>query len=1024
MDVNGTRFHLLLNEDDWSACHDGRVALRPPGDPSEPEESVAPAAASVAPGDEQLPDVVWNRERSELTLRPLLFQFVTPPKDTPPSLHLRRGAARDRSGNWYWIDGTARRIQVLRAETQTVETFWPPPVELPDETLAPPGDFRPREVQTPALLRFLGLTITDGQYLIVGVLEPAGLLVFDLYSANTPLQILWPAGIAFSPFDMAAAPGGGVFVLDRQNRCYWTLDRHFNVIAQPTTETPAGADDGREDFQTRGASDEQLRERRTRHVVGSLDASPITIDDPIAIEALPDGTVLILDSNPARNFSRIYRYRFQSQLGEPLSTDRMKRLMQRDVKTGFRLSGFDFAFVPQHNAEGTPVAPRLYVAADDGNQVFAFALTMDEERFELEPLPDYLPMRMFGSKGLVAVGAELFYDFRDGWIPLVEQRRPRYLSAATLYTPLSPADGSAADLLDNAGAFDGREPDCVWHRLMLDACIPPETEVRISSRAANEERELALAAWQTEPALYLRAGGTELPFLLRRQTNTAAAGDGTWELLFQKARGRYLQLRLELYGNGRTTPRLRALRAYYPRFSYLEHYLPAVYREDAASASFLDRFLSNIEGLFTALEDRVAAAQLLFDVRGAPAESLEWLAGWLGVALDPTWDENRRRLFIKYAPAFFRHRGTAQGLQMALRLALDECPTAEIFNDEPTTTKARPGGIRIVEKYATRQPTMIGASDASETAADPAQPRLVARTARWRPEQGRAVLHERFTDFLRSQNKSPAQLVEYTITESSAWPTEWAQFSRETLGFVPTATGVEARLWQDFLKRRYFNIEQLRQTYKAKWSSFAQVPLPGDMPLTNPRLSDWLQFLAETAPAAGADGRRRWQGFLARRYQSVAKFNAAYGTRWAAFEVASLPEGLPPDGAPLLDWYQFEGIALPMHEGAHRFSVLLPMHTSAAFDSEEEQRRHAFARRIVNLEKPAHTIFEMKFYWELFRVGEARLGADTLIDLGSRAPQLMSALVLGRGHLAETYVPARQQIPDDRAVLGREQLKK
>jgi hypothetical protein len=81
VDVNGTRFHLLLNEDDWHACGDGRGTLRPP-DAEQPSEG-------------HLPDLVWD-ERTGLTLRPLLFQFVTPPKDTAPSLHVRRGAARDR----------------------------------------------------------------------------------------------------------------------------------------------------------------------------------------------------------------------------------------------------------------------------------------------------------------------------------------------------------------------------------------------------------------------------------------------------------------------------------------------------------------------------------------------------------------------------------------------------------------------------------------------------------------------------------------------------------------------------------------------------------------------------------------------------------------------------------------------------------------------------------------------------------------------------------------------------------------
>ncbi|HEX6186405.1 MAG TPA: phage tail protein [Pyrinomonadaceae bacterium] len=1004
MDVNGTRFHLLLNEEDWYACGDGRGTLRPPAEGTQP--------------DERRPDLVLN-ERAELTLRPLLFQFVTPPKDTAPSLHVRRGAARDRFGNWYWIDSTARRVQVFRADTQTVETFWPPP-EPTEAQPEPPSDFRPREVQAPALLRFLGLTVTESQYLVVGVLEPAGLLVFDLYSDNSPLQILWPEGTDFAPFDMAAAPGGGVWILDRKNRCFWALDRNFNVLGQDA-EPPTGRV---EDFQPRGAGQAS---RRTLPADVPLKPSPIEAENPIAIEALPDGTVLILDSNPElldedpeKNFALIHRYRFGRRLGQPVSTAGMKRIVQRDVRTDFRLRGFDFAFVPQHNEEGANVPHKLYVAASEGNQVFAFALTWDEERLSLEPLPDYLPMRIFGGKGLASVGTGLFYDFGDGWIPLVAQRRPRYLSGATLYTPLGTGDADESG--DDVGvhAFDAREPDCVWHRLMLDACIPPETEVRVFSRAANDERELALTEWRPEPALYLRGGGSELPFL-RRQTGTAA-GEGTWELLFQRARGRYLQLKLELTGNGRTTPRLRALRAYYPRFSYLEHYLPAVYSEDAQSASFLDRFLSNFEGLFTALEDRVAAAQTLFDVRGAPAESLEWLAGWLGVALDPALDEYRRRLFIKHAPAFFLRRGTAEGLRMALRLALDECPGDEIFVDDPST-RARNVGIRIVERHAGRR-TLAARPEDATAATDRAQPRLLKRTGRWRPEQGRTVLHERFTEFLFGRSKdATGGLVAYTITPQPERRDEWTQFSRETLGFVPAATATELQLWQDFLKRRYRSTEQLQKKYKAKWASFAQVPLPGDMPLTNPRLRDWLQFLEETQTLAAAGGRKRWQGFLARRYQSVAKLNEAYGTHWADFEVTSLPDGLPPDGAPLRDWYQFEAVMLPMHEGAHHFTVLLPVRNYAAYDGEEEQRRHSLARRIVNLEKPAHTVFDMKFYWELFRVGEARLGEDTVIDLGSRAPQLMSPLVLGQGHLAETYVPARVEIPGDRAVLGREQLK-
>ena len=84
-------------------------------------------------------------------------------------------------------------------------------------------------------------------------------------------------------------------------------------------------------------------------------------------------------------------------------------------------------------------------------------------------------------------------------------------------------------------------------------------------------------------------------------------------------RGRYLHVRVELKGDTRSTPELYALRVYAPRFSYLNHYLPDLYKEtlygpeaghpDAISvpkpatpSDFLERFLDNFEGILTDLE--------------------------------------------------------------------------------------------------------------------------------------------------------------------------------------------------------------------------------------------------------------------------------------------------------------------------------------------------------------------------------------------------------------------------------------
>ena len=96
----------------------------------------------------------------------------------------------------------------------------------------------------------------------------------------------------------------------------------------------------------------------------------------------------------------------------------------------------------------------------------------------------------------------------------------------------------------------------------------------------------------------------------------------------QNARGRYLKLRLTLLGNGRATPRISALRVYYPRFSWLEHYLPAAWRRDPVSAAFVERWLANPEGVFTALEDRLATVHSC-STRAAcrPKRSTGWERG-------------------------------------------------------------------------------------------------------------------------------------------------------------------------------------------------------------------------------------------------------------------------------------------------------------------------------------------------------------------------------------------------------------
>jgi hypothetical protein len=49
-------------------------------------------------------------------------------------------------------------------------------------------------------------------------------------------------------------------------------------------------------------------------------------------------------------------------------------------------------------------------------------------------------------------------------------------------------------------------------------------------------------------------------------------------------------------------------------------------------------------------------------------------------------------------------------------------------------------------------------------------------------------------------------------------------------------------------------------------------------------------------------------------------------------------------------------------------------------------------------------VFDVQYYWAMFLVGSARIGHDTQLDVGSRAPQLVTPAILDRMHLGGSYL--------------------
>jgi phage tail-like protein len=278
---------------------------------------------------------------------------------------------------------------------------------------------------------------------------------------------------------------------------------------------------------------------------------------------------------------------------------------------------------------------------------------------------------------------------------------PQYPSAQNTARPLVPVswpsfgdrgEATSAQPLD-AGAIAS-----AWHRIYLEAAIPPGTSIRVWLAASDHQEAptdwfehrfgdttdlstgAPIGAWLDEPS--------EVPFHAALLPCPARPGiAGLFTALVQRAgrrvrtlAGRFLWVRVELVGDGRTTPELCALRIYSGRRGYAGLYLPELYREDtfgteadeqsaATPADFLDRMLGMFESVLTPLEDRIASAWLLTTPKLVPSDAIDWLASWIGFVFAADLPEPQRRSMLERAWELYQRRGTLAGLRLALDLA-------------------------------------------------------------------------------------------------------------------------------------------------------------------------------------------------------------------------------------------------------------------------------------------------------------------------------------------------------------------
>jgi len=543
---------------------------------------------------------------------------------------------------------------------------------------------------------------------LLTLVEAGALRLIDLAGRWEDVRLSDPA---FTPTRLAPAPAGGAWLLDRAQR---RLARWVGAPRSPDPVVYAAT--------TVRPCAENPDPPRLIVLPGDVcvaDASPVAL----ACNRLGEVAILIWRADGGCLLARY------AANGKPLPTLKLDGLVRAHALAW--LDDTRLAFM----VAGAREAPVYRVPEDRGQRTEGGLPESDVaiSRNMLDPDGDFYPLRRHAGGPFVnaLLPRAHFMATPESGALAPESQRVKPLTR--LSVPAYVAAGHAR----NRHALDAGTPGHVWHRLYLEAEIPDSCGVRVLL-AANDS---AAAPADTDAAWYEHRFGThyatarvpdlahgawvpqpsELPHhpgLLTCPRVPQRAG--LFTVLIQRPgtrvralAGRYLHVRVVLEGNGRTAPTVAALRAWGARFSYVEHYLPELYREsltgperdaagDATGADFLERSLGNAEGVLTLLEDRIAQAHLLTDPASAPDDALPWLGSWIGLAFDPAWPAARRRDLLRITPELYRTHGTQRGLEIALNAA--------------TGGAVAGGGIVVLEDFRLRRlaATILGADLADE----------------------------------------------------------------------------------------------------------------------------------------------------------------------------------------------------------------------------------------------------------------------------------------------------------------------
>jgi phage tail-like protein len=419
---------------------------------------------------------------------------------------------------------------------------------------------------------------------------PGGILMHDLRGRWRDVLVPprnAPAG-GFTPWRICAAFPGGVWALDR------TSGRIARLEGEPLpSQIPLSEDYAPTVFRP---SPENCRVPELQVLT---DPAWPASERPIALAAQPDSGLALL-----------------SWVADGIATLRLWDAGAQRLQAPLTLQGARYAY-----AVAWLDAARIVVRMPGRPDAPAFALEAGNVAAVRLPLGEIFPIAPDGIEAPFAhrvAGPPCYPAGSRGAEPLY----PLSLTNLARHGSAANHAGTNGDFV--AQLIDSGSTTTVWHRLYAEAAIPAHSGFTVWLAATNEARPPAAddaLAWQPHgfgrdiAALDATFIAPQLPRAAWERAPSELPGHpglGAWSpqaqtrglfsVLIQNARhrvrqvsGRYLWVRVELFGDGRAGPQIAALRAYGSRFSYADQYLPRVYRETLfgepaqAAGELLDR---------------------------------------------------------------------------------------------------------------------------------------------------------------------------------------------------------------------------------------------------------------------------------------------------------------------------------------------------------------------------------------------------------------------------------------------------